>query len=295
MIPIFVQILASGFLLGAIYALISIGLTLIFGVSRIANFAQGEFVMLGMYATYWLTTSAGLDPYVAMLFVIPIMFIFGILVGILVIRPILFAPPVAQIFATVGLSLLMQNIALFLWGADFRSIRPAFSGVVLRWGWLSFSLAQVIAFGVAMFVILLLHFFLKYSHMGKAMRAVAQDRPASSLMSINVESVDLLTFGLGTALAGIAGALLMPLMPVYPTIGINFVLIAFVVVVLGGLGSVMGALLGGLAIGMIETMTGFFAGSALRQFAYFVVFIIVLLVRPSGIFGQRGAEVSGIK
>lgn len=277
------------------YALISIGLTLIFGVSRISNFAQGEFVTLGMYATYWLNVYTGLDPYLAMLIVIPMMFIVGIVIGILVIRPILFAPPVAQIFATVGLSLLIQNVALFLWGGDFRSIQSPLTGIVLRWGWLSFPLAQLIAFGVAMLVILLVHFFLKFSYTGKAMRAVAQDRPASSLMGINVGFVDLLTFGLGTSLAGIAGALLMPLMPVYPTIGLNFVLIAFVVVVLGGLGSVMGALIGGLAIGMIETLTGFFAGSALRQLAYFIVFIVVLLVRPSGILGKRGAEAGGIK
>jgi branched-chain amino acid transport system permease protein len=187
----------------------------------------------------------------------------------------------------------LQNLALMMFGGDFRTTRSALSTKVFRLGEIALPGGLVIAFTVAMVVIATIYLFLKKSYLGKAMRAVAQDRRAAALMCINVKSVDLFTFGLGAACAGLTGALLAPLYPVYPTMGINLVLIAFVVVILGGLGSVTGALIGGLAIGLIETFTGFFVGSEMRQIAYFVVFLLVLLVRPAGLFGQRGSEKMG--
>lgn len=293
MAEVLVQLIVSGLLLGGNYALISIGLTLIFGVSRVKNFAHGDFVMVGMYLTYALSTWTKLDPYIVLLAVTPLMFVFGLALSRLIMQPIQGAPQMAQIFATVGVGLVLQNLALMIFGADFRTTNSAVSSRVFRVGDVALPGGLVIAFAVAMLVIAAIYLFLRTSYLGKAMRAVAQDRRAAALMAINVQSVDLFTFGLGTACAGLTGALLAPLFPVFPTIGINLVLIAFVVVILGGLGSITGALIGGLAIGLIETLTGFFIGSEMRQIAYFAVFLVVLLVRPAGLFGQRGSEKLG--
>jgi branched-chain amino acid transport system permease protein len=293
MTAIIVQLFISGLLVGGIYALISVGLTLIFGVSRIKNFAQGDLVMFGMYATYALNAWLGLDAYLAMVLALPLMFGLGVIISIIIIRPIQGAPQFAQIFATVGLGLVLQNSALAIFGADFRTTTSFLSGSVLRFWGISLPASLTIAFVVALLVIGCLALFLRTSMTGKAIRAVAQDRRSASLMGINVRHVDMLAFGLGTACAGIAGALLAPMFPVFPTIGVNLVLIAFVVVVLGGLGSIGGALIGGLTIGLIETLSGFFIGSEMRQMAYFIVFLLVLLLRPAGLFGQRGSEKLG--
>jgi|ERR1039457_1144903 branched-chain amino acid transport system permease protein len=293
MATIIIQVVISGILLGVIYALVSVGLTLIFGVSRVKNFAHGDFVMLGMYGTYLLNSRFGIDPYFALLIVAPAMFGFGLIVARLLIKPIIGAPQVAQVFATLGLGLVLQNIALFIFGGDFRSVTSVASGHIVRFMGISLPLPSLIAFVVAIAVILGLYVFLRSSYTGKAMRAVAQDRHAATLMSINVSKIDFLTFGLGAACAGIAGTLLMPLFPVYPTIGLNLVLVAFVIVILGGLGSLWGALIGGIAIGLTENLSAFFIGSEMRQIAYFVVFLLVLLIRPAGLFGVKGSEKMG--
>lgn len=290
---IIAQLIVSGVLLGIIYALVSVGLTLIFGVSRVKNFAHGDFVMLGMYGTYVLNTNLGLDPYVALFLVAPAMFLFGVVVARLLIKPIIGAPQVAQIFATLGLGLVLQNLALFFFGADFRSVSSVVSGKVVRFAGISLPMASLIASVVAIAVIIGLYLYLRASYTGKAMRAVAQDRRAASLMSIDVSRIDLLTFGLGSMCAGVAGALLMPIMPVYPTVGLNVVLIAFVVVILGGLGSLWGALIGGVVIGLIENLSAFFIGSEMRQVAYFIIFLMVLLFKPAGLFGIKGSEKIG--
>jgi branched-chain amino acid transport system permease protein len=223
------------------------------------------------------------------------MFLLGLIMARAIVKPILGAPSVAQIFATAGLSIVIQNIALFLWGADYRTIKTAYSDDIVRLGFLNFPLALLIAFGVAMAITALLLLFLRYTYLGRAMRAVAQDRQAAYLMSINVDFMDFFTFSLGISLAGIAGTLMMPIYPVFPTVGATLVIIAFVVVVLGGLGSMGGALIGGLVIGVVETLSGFLFGTALRQIVYFVVFIFVLVLIPAGFFGQRGAEEVGFK
>jgi branched-chain amino acid transport system permease protein len=293
MTAIILQLVISGLLLGGIYALVSVGLTLIFGVSRIKNFAHGDLVMVGMYVTYALTVASGLDPYLLAPVVVLLLFGFGLFLSFALIRPIQGAPQVAQIFATVGLGLVLQNLALMMYGADFRSTPSIISGKVLRFAGVALPASLLIAFVVAMVVIAGLTIFLRLSLTGKAMRAIAQDRRAASLMSIDVKRIDMLTFGLGTACAGLAGALLAPVFPAFPTVGVNLVLICFVVVILGGLGSVEGALIGGLLIGLVETLSGFFLGSAMSQIAYFLVFIAVLCLRPAGLFGQRGAETLG--
>lgn len=287
------QLVLNGILLGGVYSLISIGLTLIFGVTRIVNFAHGEFLMLAMYLTFWLSSLQGVDPYFSLLLVVPLLFLAGLIAHRLVIQPILGAPSHMQIFATVGLSVTMQNIALFLWKADFRSVESFCSNSSVRVVGLICGAPKLIAFAASVLITFSLHFFLKRSYLGKAIRAVVQDREAAQLMGIDIYRIYLVTFGLGAACVGAAGTFMMPIYTVFPTVGVYFVLTAFVVVVLGGLGSLPGAFLGGLIIGVVESLAGFFISPQLKEAIYFVIFLGVLLVRPSGLFGQIGAEELG--
>jgi branched-chain amino acid transport system permease protein len=290
-----VQVLISGLLLGGIYAVISIGLTLIFGVTRIINFAHGEFLMLAMYGTFWLFALYGMDPYLSLLIVAPAMFLVGLATQRLVIQPILGAAPLMQIFATVGLSVALQNAALLVWHADYRTVRTSYATSVLEVQGLLVSIPRLAAFGVAVAMAVGFLLLFKYTYLGKALRAVAQNRRSAMLMGINVPRIYLWSFGLGSACVGVAGAMLMPMYYAFPTVGTYFVLTAFVVVVLGGMGSMLGACVGGLLIGLIEALSGFFIAPALKEAVYFVLFILMLLFRPSGLFGQAGAEEVGLK
>lgn len=285
----------SGLLLGGIYAVISIGLTLIFGVTRIINFAHGEFLMLAMYGTFWLWSFYGMDPYVSLIFVTPAMFVVGLLSQWLLIQPIMGAPPIAQLFVTVGLSITLQNAALLAWQADYRTVRTSYATSAVDVGSILISIPRLAAFCLALLMAFSFFLLFKYTYLGKALRAVAQDRRSAMLMGINVRRIYLLSFGIGAACVGVAGAALMPMYYTFPTVGTYFVLTAFVVVVLGGMGSMMGACVGGLAIGVIEALSGFFIAPALKEAVYFVIFVFMLLLRPAGLFGQRGAEEVGLK
>jgi len=287
------QLILNGVLLGGIYSLISIGLTLIFGVTRIVNFAHGEFLMLAMYITFWLNSLQGIDPYLSFVVVVPLLFVAGLVAHRLVIHPILGAPSYMQIFITVGLSVMLQNLALFLWKADFRSVDSFCSSSTVKIVALLCGAPKLIAFAASALTTAALHLFLKKTYLGKAIRAVVQDREAAQLMGIDIHRIYLLTFGLGCACVGVAGTLMAPIYTVFPTVGVYFVLTAFVVVVLGGLGSLPGAFLGGLVIGVVESLAGFFISPQLKEAIYFLIFLAVLLVRPSGLFGQIGAEELG--
>lgn len=282
-----VQLLVSGILLGGVYALISIGLTLIFGVLDVVNFAHGEFLMLGMYITFWLFSLLHLDPYISLLIVAPILFLIGIFVGRTVIRPTIGAPSAIQIFATVGVSLIIMNGALVLWKADFRSISTSYGSETLILGPIYIGYPQLMSFLGAMVFSAMLFPFLKYTYIGRAIRATAQERRAAMLMGIDIQKIYILTFGIGIGLVGIASALLTPIYSIFPSIGSHFVLVAYVAVVLGGLGSVPGAIIGSLIIGITETFSGFFIAPGWRQAIYYAVFILVLIFRPQGIFAQK--------
>jgi len=281
------QLIINGLLVGGIYALISIGLCLIFGVLEIVNFAHGEFLMLSMYMTYWLFHFYGLDPYLSLLIVIPLFFLIGLVIQRIIIQPILDAPMLSQVFATIGLSVVLQNVALFIWKADYRTVKTAYSSVVMHTGNLMISFPRLTAFCVALGVVALLFIFLKTTYTGKAVRALAQERRAAMLMGINVYRTYQFAFGIGIACAGGAGAILMPIYYTFPTVGTLFVLTAFVVVVLGGYNSLTGALVGGLIIGIVESFSGFFISPHLKEAIYFVIFILVLLFKPTGLFGRK--------
>jgi branched-chain amino acid transport system permease protein len=287
------QLIVSGIVLGGIYALVSVGLTLIFGVMRVVNFAHGEFLMLSMYLAIGLHAALGLDPYVGLLPAIPIALAFGVLVYYAVLRPVIGSTHVVQIFTTLGLSIVLQNAALMLWTANFRQLQLPYSDKVIAVGGGVLTLPQLIAFSVAALFTLALFAWLKLTYLGKAMRATAQDPKAATLVGIDTRKMFLVAFLVGTICVAVAGMLMAPLFPTYPTVGLQFALVAFVVVVLGGLGSAVGALIGGLIVAFLDVMGGFYVGTAWKEVLYFIVFISVLLIRPAGLFGQRGAEELG--
>jgi len=287
------QLLASTLLLGGVYALIAVGLTLIFGGMRIVNFAHGEFLMLGMYLAFWSFTLLGLDPYVTLVLALPIIFAGGWLSYRLVMRPVIHASHNVQVFTTVGLSIALQALALVLWSADAQFIRTGYYAVVVRFGGAALNLAQIAAFVVAVIFTAALFAFMRWSYAGKIMRATAQDRHAAALMGIDTGRVFALTWAVGITCVGVAGVVLAPIYPVYPSIGLQFVLIAYVAVVLGGLGDMAGALIASLVVAFVEVVGSYVIGTAWKEVMYLLLFIAILVIRPAGLFGQRGAEVIG--
>jgi len=293
---LFVQVCVSGLLLGGVYALISVGLNLIFGVVRIINFAHGEIVMLAMYLTFWAHELLHLDPYLSVIIVLPLMFLFGVALQRVVIQPILNTSANMKIFATVALSLLIQNLALIFWKGDFRTVQTPYSMSTFELVGIIISVPRLVAFGAALLSILGLYHFLKYSFTGKALRAIVEDQAVARLMGVGVERLYLLAFGIGSASTALGGVLLMPFNSVYPTVGVPFTLMAFIVVVLGGLGSMAGTFFAGLFIGVVEALGGTYVSPALKEAIYFVIFILVVLVRPQGFLGKgKGSEEVGLK
>ena len=293
---LYIQVLVSGLLLGGVYALISIGLNLIFGVVRIINFAHGEMVMLAMYLTFWLHHLFHIDPYLSVIIVLPVMFAFGVVFQRIVVQPILTTSATMKIFTTVGISLVLQNLALIFWKGDFRTVQTSYSMSTIEALGIIISVPRLVAFLAALVSILILYYFLKSTYLGKALRAIVEDHSVARLMGVNVERHYLFAFGLGTMFTALGGVLLMPFSSVYPTVGIPFTLVAFVVVVLGSLGSMSGTFLAGLFIGVVESFGGTFVSPALKEAIYFAIFIIVLLIRPQGLFGMgKGTEEVGLK
>lgn len=289
----FSQLLLSGILIGAIYALMSIGLTLVFGVLRIVNFAHGEFLMIAMYGAWAMTQLLGLNSYVAMLAVVPAMFLFGGLVHALIVKPALDKPHLVVVFATMGLSIFLQNVALMLMTADLFDVPPLF-GTSLRIGPFFFKVELLLGFAVAIACTLGLQWMIKSTYLGKAIRATVQDGEAAMLMGIAVPRIFLLTFAGGSALVGVAACVMMPLFSVFPTVGLNFVLIAFVIVVLGGMGSIGGALIGGMCVGVVQSVSSYYVAPAFGQMFFFILFLVVMIFRPNGLLGQKGAANIGM-
>ena len=287
------QLVVSTILLGGLYALIAVGLTLIFGVMRVVNFAHGEFLMLAMYAAFWAFTLLHFDPYLTLFVSLPLFFAVGWLSYRVIMRPVIHASHNVQVFTTVGLSILLQNLALVLWTADARFLRTDYYTVVLRLGGAVFNLAQTVAFGIAVIATAALFAFLRWSYTGKIMRATAQDPQVAALMGIDTGRIYALTWAVGITCVGAAGVLLAPIYPVYPTAGLQFVLIAYIAVVLGGLGNMAGALIAALLIAAVEVIGSYTIGTAWKEVLYLMLFILILVVRPAGLFGQRGAESLG--
>jgi branched-chain amino acid transport system permease protein len=288
-----IQLVISGLLIGSIYALMSIGLTLIFGVLRVVNFAHGEFLMIAMYGAWAFSKLLALNPYVAAVAVVPAMFLFGALVYRLVIGSALEKPHLVVVFATMGLSIFLQNAALMAMTADLRDVPPIF-GRSISIGHVFIKGELLLGFVVTLACTIALQWVIKYTFLGKAIRATVQDGEAAKLMGINVPKIFLITFSVGSALVGLAACVMLPLFSVFPTVGLNFVLIAFVIVVLGGMGSIEGALLGGFCVGVVQSVSSYYVAPAFGQLFFFLLFLLVMIFRPNGLFGQTGAATLGM-
>ncbi len=289
---VLLQAVASGLLIGMVYALISVGLTLIFGLMEIVNFAHGEFLMLAMYAAFWGSALIGLDPMLSLPLTVVAMALLGVLTYYGIIARILRAPMLAQIFATFGLGLLLRGLAQFFFSPDFRSVPGSFLaglfGGNVQVGGVSLGVPQIAAALLAGVAFALLYFFITRTRTGLALQAVAEDRSTAALMGINSDRMFALGWGLGAGCVGIAGAVLASFYYIHPSVGVLFALIAYIVVALGGFGSVPGALVAGLIVGVVEvvspTLFGF--SPAYKYAVVFGLYLVVVLIRPQGLFGH---------
>lgn len=283
---IFLQTLGSGVLIGLIYALVAIGLTMIFGVMDIVNFSHGEFLMLGMYSTFWMFSLYALDPMYSLPITAVALFVLGVVLYQVVIKRIIDAPMLSQIFTTFGLMILFRGLAQYLWKPDFRTIEKSLvSGQTSLLG-IQLGTPQIVA-GVGAIVITgALYLFLTRTRMGAALEATAADKDAAQLMGIDSQRMFALAWGVGAACAGLAGALLSTFFPIFPEVGASFILIAFVVVNLGGFGSVTGAFIAGVLIGVIEVMGGYLLGPQFKLAIVLLIFLAVLMFRPQGLMGR---------
>jgi len=283
-----VQAILDGLMIGGVYAVISIGLTLVFGVMGIVNFAQVEFLMLGMFVAYYAWAWLGLDPLLAAPLAFLVVFALGAVLQRLLIRRVMQAPEVAQIFLTVGLLIVLENAALLMFGSGFHSVTTPYQTSSLQLGPLFISVPYLAAFAMSVASGLVLFVFMKSSWFGRAMRATAQDPMAARLMGINSDRMHMLAFALGvglTAFGGPAVAVILPYLTASPAVGGQFVVLMFTVVVLGGLGSVAGAVVGGLTVGIIQSLSALVFPIQLQNLVLFVVFIAVLALRPKGLLG----------
>jgi branched-chain amino acid transport system permease protein len=287
------QNLVFGILVGALYGLAAVGLSLVFGVTKFLNVAHGELLMFGGYASFWVFTLWGVDPFLTL----PSTIIFLLLIGI-VLYQVLFVRMVKlteehkiknTLLVGFGLSLVLQNLALRLWTADDRGITTSYSGQALTFLGVRFPIVRVASLGIAFVSLLALHLFLRRTYTGKAIRATVEDWEAATLMGIDIHKVYLLSFVLGAALAGVAGALVSVGYSIEPAMGLHWTLKGLIVMVLGGLGSIMGTFVGGIVLGVTESATSFLIprGGTYREVVGLFLFILILIFRPQGLFGAK--------
>ncbi len=277
----------NGLTQGAVYALIALGLTLIYGVLHIINFAHGAALMMGLYGVYFLQRSFGLDPYASLLVMVPLMFAAGYLAYRFVIGAASHGRDENILLVTLGVSIVLENLALYLWKSDTRTIETSYTFTTVPIGSAMIALPKLIAFGGALAAAAILLGIMRGTDLGRAIRACARERQGARLAGIDVEHVFAMSFGIGLACLGAAACFLLPAYYVNPQVGNGFVLIAFTIVVLGGMGSFAGALIGGLLIGVVESIGSLWLGESLGQLGIFALFIAVLLFRPQGLFGAR--------
>ncbi len=281
------QLLIQGILLGGIYGLTAVGLSLIFGVMGVINFAHGQMMVMGMYISYWLLVLLGLDPYLSLPLAAGAIFVLGYVMQSTVVNRILDFPEAMQVLPLVAMGLILENLALLFWGPDPRSPSTALGLATFTLGSATVDVSRLIAFGLAIAFTVFLVLFLKKSATGKRIRAAADNRLGAQLVGIKVDRVNNIAFGLGAATTGAAGALLLPLMPVSPYLGHDFTTTAFVVVILGGMGNLLGALVGGLILGVTESLATLALPATLKQVVSFGLLVLIMLYKPQGLFGGR--------
>ena len=275
----------NGLLIGGIYTLVASGLTLIYGVLHIINFAHGSLLMLAMFGVYFLLTKLGVDPYLSLLVMVPAMFALGYVLYRGLIGRLAQGKDENILLITLGLSILIENLALMFFKGDTRTISVSYSDRMVELGPLLLSFPKIVSFVAAMVLCGLLGLFIQRTDTGRAIRAVAKERMGARLVGIDVDRVFAISYGIGLATLGAAACLLMPIFYVSPTTGHVFVMVAFTVVVLGGMGSFFGAVVGGLIVGLTESFGGLFLGESLGQIGISLIFILILLFRPQGLFG----------
>ena len=292
---VLLQAIVNGVLYGGVIALFSIGLTLIFGVMDIVNFAHGEYLMLSMYGSYALWKFFGVDPYVGIPIVAIAAYLFGIATERSVIRPTINQPVAIKIIVTLGISIILQNLALVFFSPNTRVIHTWYKVESLHLGAIDINWGRLIAMAIALFMVIVLHTFLNRTKYGLAIRATAQNREAAQLMGIRIYQVYTVTFGIGIALTSIAGVCLAAIYPFSPSVGMQFVLIAFVVVVLGGLGSINGALFAGMFIGVAHSIVGTYLDLTLAPPIYYALFIVILVLRAMGYLEKLSYKMKSLK
>ncbi|HSE78596.1 MAG TPA: branched-chain amino acid ABC transporter permease [Alphaproteobacteria bacterium] len=286
-LAIILPAIVNGLTFGAIYALVALGLTLIYGVLHIINFAHGSLLMLALYGVFFLNRIWGIDPYLAIVVLAPAFFALGYVLQWSIIGRAGHGKDQNVLLVTLGVSIVIENLALYFFSADTRAVDTAYTFVMVDLGVALVPLPRLIAFVASLVVALGLWVVIQHSDLGRAIRAVAKERQGAQLVGIDVDHIFAMSFGIGTACLGAAACLLLPTFYVSPTVGHVFVLVAFTVVVLGGMGSFPGALLGGFIIGVTESLGGLFLGESLGQIGISLIFIAVLLFRPTGLFGGR--------
>ena len=283
---IFFQQVINGLVIGSIYAMVALGLTLIFGILHIGNFAHGQLYMLGAFATYWLVTLWGWNIWSSMLVAMGSMALLGIVLERVVFRPVYSAPHINGLIVALGLFIALENIALILWGGEERTLPSPYATKVITLLSISLTLQRLLVFIISILLIFLLYLFIQRTKMGKAIRAVAQDPEVSRLMGIPIHRISATVFAVSSALAAAAGALVGPIFCVFPAMGVTPILKAFVVIVLGGMGSIPGAIFGGFILGIAESLGAGYLSSEYKDAFAFGALIFVLMVKPSGLFGK---------
>ena len=280
------QLIISGFLTGGVYSLIALGLSLIFGVMKIINFAHGEMMVWGMYIAYTILILTGIDPFFSLVVSAGVLFVFGYLIQRIVVNRIIECPEAMQVIPMIGAALIFENGARLIWGPDYLSPASKFALSSLWIGEVMIDVPRLLAFLISILITVLVLLFLKYANIGKAIRSAADNRLGALLVGTDVNRVYAVCFGIGTACVGAAGALLVPLMPLSPNAGPPFTMISFIIVILGGMGSLVGAMVGGLIVGVAESVATLFLPSTLKQVVSFSLMVLILVFRPKGLFGR---------
>ncbi|MGD8980778.1 MAG: branched-chain amino acid ABC transporter permease [Desulfobacterales bacterium] len=283
----------NGILMGSIYGLTALGLTVIFGVLKVINFAHGSLIMVSMYVAYWAIIFTGVHPYIALIIVVPVMYFFGYYLQDIIIKPIFKAEkdirePITVIIVTTGVWYILDNLTLLIFGPQYRNIQNnPLRGKMLEIGDMLISVPKLWGFITAVITASAIYWFLQKTRTGRAIRATSLDREAASLMGINQFKIYNIAFGIGTAIVGISAVTLVPFYNIFPTVGVLFDIKGFIIVVLGGLGSIGGAILGGIIIGLIESIAPMFMTATWAEAIVYGLFLVVLFVKPSGLFGVK--------
>ena len=280
------QATISGVLLGGVYALPAVGLSLIWGVMKVVNIAHGVLALLASYVALTCFQQLGLDPLFSLVAVVPVFFVFGVLLQRALVQPLQQAPEMSSLLGLFGFTIILENVIQRVWTADFRALSPWYSGTPLVLGPLNLSIVRALTFVLALAAVLLLDATLHRTYLGKAIRATAQNRSAALLAGINTDQIALIAFGIGTALAGVAGVALALIYSFYPTVHIFWIVKAFLIVVLGGVGHVRGTLAAALLLGVAESYFGTFVSFRWVDFSIYVLLLLILLVRPQGLYGR---------